>query len=224
MNDAKRPAGGAGGVGLMQSPSNGRAPARGVLLPVVAGSLRGWLLLMAATLIAPAAMADEYTETINLFEQAGESAAFFSHSYGYAIFPSVGKGGLVLGAAHGVGRVYISRGPKCIGDTAITQVSVGLQAGGETFAEIIFFQNKDAVRDFTSGDYEFGADVSAVVVTAGASGQAPTTGNTASSGGKKDDTMGAYHKGLAVFTIIKGGAMLQAAVGGQKFSYKPRAD
>jgi lipid-binding SYLF domain-containing protein len=188
--------------------------------------LRSWLLLLATILAAPAALADDYSQTVSLFKHAGESAAFFRHSYAYAIFPSIGKGGLILGAAHGEGRVYMTRGSKYIGDTSTTQVSVGLQAGGQTFSEIIFFQNKDALRDFTAGNYEFGADVSAVVITSGVSGEAATTGTTAgASGGKHDaETSGAYHKGLAVFTIIKGGAMVQAAVGGQKFSYKALAD
>lgn len=179
-------------------------------------------------LIAPAALADEYTQTVSLFKHAGQSAVYFrrGHSYGYALFPSIGKGGLILGAAHGEGRVYITRGARYIGDVSVTQVSLGLQAGGQTFSEVIFFQNRDALKDFTTGNYEFGADVSAVVITSGASGEAATTGTTAGySGGMKDAaTSGAYHKGLAVFTIIKGGAMLQAAVGGQKFSYKPRPD
>ena len=170
------------------------------------------------------ASGDEYADTISLFKSAGQSAAFFNSSYGYAVFPSVGKGGLVVGATHGDGRVY-EKG-KYIGNTAMTQVSVGFQAGGEAFRQIIFFETKAALDQFTSGNFEFGADVNAVAIKSGASGSVGTTGatGTASSGGGKDaGTAGKYYKGMAVFTMVKGGAMVQATVGGQKFSYKPAA-
>jgi len=168
------------------------------------------------------ASADEYSDTIGVFKNAGESATYFNNSYGYAVFPSVGKGGLVVGAAHGAGRVY-EKG-KYIGDASMTQVSVGFQAGGEAFRQIIFFETKTALDQFTSGNFEFGADVNAVAIKSGASGSVGTTGATAtaSSGGGKDaGTAAKYYKGMAVFTVVKGGAMVQATVGGQKFSYKP---
>ena len=168
------------------------------------------------------ASADEYSDTIALFKGAGQSAKFFDTSYGYAVFPSVGKGGLVVGAAHGTGKVY-EKG-KHIGDVSMTQVSVGAQVGGEAFRQIIFFETKAAQDQFTSGNFEFGADVNAVAIKSGASGSVGTTGATgsASSGGGKDaGTAAKYYKGMAVFTIPKGGAMVQATVGGQKFSYKP---
>ena len=168
------------------------------------------------------ASADEYSDTIALFKGAGQSAKFFDTSYGYAVFPSVGKGGLVVGAAHGTGKVY-EKG-KHIGDVSMTQVSVGAQVGGEAFRQIIFFETKAALDQFTSGNFEFGADVNAVAIKSGASGSVGTTGatGTASSGGGKDaGTAAKYYKGMAVFTMVKGGAMLQATVGGQKFSYKP---
>jgi hypothetical protein len=88
---------------------------------------------------------------------------------------------------------------------------------------MIFFEDKKAFDKFTSGNFEFGANVSAVVITAAASGSASTTGATAgASGGKKDAaTAGEYHDGTAVFIITKGGLMYEASVSGQKFSYKP---
>ena len=180
------------------------------------------LVLMALALGGSAASADEFSDTIDVFKSAGESASFFNNSYGYAVFPSVGKGGLVVGGAHGTGRVYAQG--KHIGDTSMTQVSVGLQAGGEAFRQIIFFENKAALDQFTSGNFEFGADVNAVAIKSGASGSAGTTGATAtasSGGGKSAGTAGKYYKGMAVFTMVKGGAMVQATVGGQKFSFKP---
>jgi hypothetical protein len=186
-----------------------------------AWSLSHWLVLLAA-LVAPVALADPYTDTINLFKNAGQSAAFFGSSYGFAVFPTIAKGGLIVGAAHGDGRVFAQG--KHVGDTSVTQVSVGFQAGGQAYSQIIFFQDQRAFQEFTSGNFEFGADVSAVAVTAGATGTAGTGGiGTGASGGKKDaTTAGGYYKGMAVFTIVKGGAMLQASVGGQRFTYTPR--
>jgi lipid-binding SYLF domain-containing protein len=181
--------------------------------------------LMMATLLVPAAaaVAASYPDTINLFKNAGESAEFFRKSYGYAVFPTIGKGGLIVGAAHGDGHVY--EHGKYVGNTSMTQLSVGFQAGGQAYSQIIFFEDKRAFDEFTTGNFEFGGDVSAVAITAAASGSAGTTGASAgASGGKKDaSTAGGYYKGMAVFTIVKGGAMYEAAVQGQKFSYKPRS-
>jgi lipid-binding SYLF domain-containing protein len=179
-------------------------------------------LLSSLTLPAFPALADSYADTIGLFKNAGASAAFFASSYGYAVFPTIGKGGLVVGGARGTGRVY-QKG-KYVGDTSMTQLSVGFQAGGQAYSEIIFFQDQRAFDEFTSGNFSFSGDVSAVAITAGASARAGTGGSTAgASGGKKDaTTAGGYQKGVAVFTIAKGGLMYQAAVAGQKFSYKPK--
>src|SRR6267142_2144171 len=183
----------------------------------------GFLLITLSILSGSAAVADDYSDTVALFKNAGESAAFFNDCYGYAVFPTIGKGGLVVGGAYGKGRVY--EHGKYVGDTSMTQLSVGLQAGGQAYSMIIFFQDRRAFEEFTRENFEFGADVSAVAITAAASGQLGTTGASAgASGGKKDaTTAGNYYKGLAVFTIAKGGAMVQAAVAGQKFTYKPKA-
>jgi lipid-binding SYLF domain-containing protein len=181
------------------------------------------MLIPLSILSGTATAAGPYSDTITLFKNAGESASFFRDCYGYAVFPTIGKGGLVVGGAHGKGRVY--EHGEYVGDTSMTQLSVGLQAGGQAYSMIIFFQDQRAFEEFTRENFEFGADVSAVAITAAASGQVGTTGASAgASGGKKDaTTVGEYHKGLAVFTIAKGGAMVQAAVAGQKFTYKPKA-
>ena len=158
---------------------------------------------------------------INLFRHAGESAWFFGHSYGYAIFPTIGEGGFVVGAAGGKGQVFI-RGRQ-VGEATLAEVSVGFQAGGQAFSEIIFFEDKRSADEFESGHFEFGADAKVVAITAGADVSAATNGQQAGvSGGEKDArTVGHYYKGMAVFTIAKGGLMYQAAVSGQKFSFKP---
>jgi lipid-binding SYLF domain-containing protein len=180
-------------------------------------------LTAALLLMSTAAFAATYNETIPLFRNAGQSAAFFHNCYGYAVFPNVGKGGLVIGGGYGKGRVYVH--DRHVGDTSITQVSLGWQAGGQAYSEIVFFESKAAFDDFTRGDFEFGADAAAVVITAAAGASAGTAGASAgASGGMKDAvTAGRYYRGMAVFTIVKGGAMYEAALAGQKFSYTPKA-
>jgi lipid-binding SYLF domain-containing protein len=177
------------------------------------------LALTLVSLITPA-WADQYTDTINVFKNAGQSANFLHTAYGYAVFPTVGKAGVVVGGAHGKGRVY--RHGKYIGDTSMTQVTVGFQLGAEGYSEIIFFEDERALNEFTSGNFEFGADVHAVAITAAAGASTGTTGSTAGASGGKNDatTAGKYYKGMATFTVTKGGLMYEASLGGQKFNYK----
>ncbi|HEV3018939.1 MAG TPA: lipid-binding SYLF domain-containing protein [Burkholderiaceae bacterium] len=179
-----------------------------------------FLLISALALPALPALADSYSDSIALFKNAGASAAFVDSSYGYAVFPTIGKGGLIVGGAYGEGHVY--KQGKYVGDTSMTQVSLGFQAGGQAYTEIVFFQDQRAFNEFTSGNFSFSGNVSAVAITAGASASAGTESSTAgASGGKKDaTTAGGYQKGIAVFTIAKGGLMYEASVAGQKFSYK----
>lgn len=176
-------------------------------------------LVLASALV----FADEYSDTVDVFKKAGESAKFFESAYGYAVFPSIAKGGLGVGAAHGNGRVY-EQG-KYVGDASMTQVSVGLQAGGQAFSQVIFFEDKKSFDEFTSGNFEFGAGVGAVAITAGASASTGSTGTSTGHSGNKEDatTHGKYHKGMAVFTVAKGGLMYEASVAGQKFKYKKKS-
>jgi len=168
------------------------------------------------------AWADDYTDTIKIFREAGASSGFFGNSYGYAVFPTIGKGGAGIGGAYGKGRVYKSG--AYVGDTSMTQLTIGFQLGGQGYSQIIFFQDERAFKEFTTGEFEFGAQATAVAVTAGASATAGTVGASASaSGGRRDaTTAGSYHKGMATFTVAKGGLMYEASIGGQKFSYRPR--
>jgi lipid-binding SYLF domain-containing protein len=186
-------------------------------------TIRWVLAVIAAVALVRVAVADDYSDTVALFKNAGESSAFFGNCYGYAVFPTIGKGGFVVGGAHGNGRVY-EKG-KYIGDTSMTQLSVGFQAGGQAYSQIIFFEDKRSLDEFTNGNFEFEAGVSAVAITAAAGGTAGTSGASATaSGGKKDATTvgSSYYKGMKVFTIVKGGAMYQATVAGQKFKYAPK--
>ncbi len=168
------------------------------------------------------AQASKYSDTVLLFKNALPSAAFFQNSYAYAVFPNVGEGAFVVGGAGGKGHVYVNG--KWVGETTLSQVSVGFQAGGKDFSEIIFFKDKRALDEFESGKFEFSSGASAIAITANASASAGTSGTSTSvSGGEKDaDVSGHYNDGMAVFTIAKGGLMFSAAIAGQKFSYRDR--
>lgn len=145
---------------------------------------------------------DKIATTIAMFKKEDpDLTTFFAKAYGYAVFPTVGKGGIGIGGAYGKGEVF-QKG-KQIGTTSLKQVSIGFQLGGQSYSEIIFFKNKKTFDQFTSGSFELSAQASAVAVKAGASSDA------------------VYDNGMAVFTMAKGGLMYEASIAGQKFSYKP---
>lgn len=171
----------------------------------------------------PAKDQHKVKEAIDVFRHAGESGSFFEHCYGFAIIPTVGEGGFVVGGAGGKGYVFTHG--HLAGEATLAQVSVGFQAGGQAYSEIIFFEDKRSADEFESGHFEFGADAKVVAITAGADVSAATNGQQAGvSGGEKDArTVGHYYKGMAVFTVAKGGLMYQAAVAGQKFTFHPLA-
>ncbi len=181
------------------------------------------LLMLAALIGVPfaAAYAGKDSDTTTLFRNANQSAQYFTNSYGYAVFPTIGKGGIGIGAAHGSGHVY-SNGHK-IGHVSMNQLSVGAQLGGEAYSEIIFFKDKSALDDFTSGHFEFSADAGAIVITAAANAGVGTNGTGAGASVEKHDaaTAGEYKHGMAVFTIAKGGLMYNATIAGQKFDFTP---
>jgi len=165
---------------------------------------------------------ENYSSTINVFKQSPQVKHYFKNAYGYAVFPTVGKGGLGIGGAYGKGQVY--RGGKVTGTTKLIKVSIGLQAGGQAFSQIIFFQDKRAYDEFTSGEFAFDAQASAVAITAGVQAQAGSTGATAgASAGPKTGAHAEtkYYKGMAIFVHTKGGLMYEAAIAGQKFSFEP---
>src|SRR5258708_18640467 len=171
-----------------------------------------------------AAHAGSYQEAIAVFKNAGASGTFFSRSYAYAVFPTVGSGALGVGGAYGKGRVYVHGAHS--GDATMGQVSLGFQAGGKAYSQIIFFEDKRALDEFESGNFEFGADASAIAVTASANAGAATNGaSSGGSGGQNDATTRgrAYEKGMAVFSVPKGGLMDPASLPGQKFSFSPGA-
>ncbi len=178
------------------------------------------LACVAMAACASVALADHYSDTIALFRQAGGAGDFFKTCYGYAVFPTVGKGGFIVGGAHGDGRVY--QHGRYIGNTSMTQVSVGFQLGGQAYSEMVFFQDPAALKLFESGNFSLSADANAVAITASASASAGTAGTEAGASGNESHATAAghYQNGVVVFTIAKGGLMYQAAVAGQKFSFE----
>ena len=184
------------------------------------------LLVTVFALSAQLASADEYAAAVDSFRRAPGAAEYFPSAYGYAIFPTIGKGGLFyVGGSYGNGRVYALG--QHVGDTSVTQLTVGFQLGAQAYSQIVFFQDQRALEEFTSGNFEFGAQASAVALTAGVSAEANTGGGVGAgaSGGRNDavTTHGCYRKGMAIFPMARGGLMYEARSGGQKFSYTPVA-
>lgn len=179
------------------------------------------ILIMAAAISSPA-YADSYADTLAVFKKSDAVRPFFNSAYGYAVFPTVGKGGIVVGGAFGKGRVY--KKGTLSGNVALSKLSVGFQLGGQAFSQIIFFRDKRAYDEFTGGSFEFDASVSAVAVTAGVQAKAGTEGGTAgASAGPATGTQASidYYKGMAVFVHAKGGLMYEISIGGQKFDFTP---
>src|SRR5258705_4859673 len=165
-----------------------------------------WAVFLALLSTATAQAADdlrrESKQAVDNFLKTDSTLKrFLDDSAAYAVFPNVGKGGLVVGGARGKGLVYEKT--NVIGQATMTQASIGAQAGGQTFAEIIFFETPAALNDFKAGKFEMSAEVSAVAAAEGASKTAR------------------YKQGVAVFTLPKKGLMVQASIGGQKFKFEP---
>ena len=191
---------------------------------MMSATIRNLVILTFMSIFGQMTWADSDSEAVESFRQAGESGNFFDNSYGYAIFPTIGKGGFGVGGAHGSGSVY-AQGKK-IGTSKMTQLTVGFQIGGQAYSQVIFFEDARALESFTSGNFEFSAQATAVALTAGVSAEANTGGGTSTgvSGGRNDAATAnhsGYRKGMAIFTIAKGGLMYEATLGGQKYSYTP---
>jgi len=147
-----------------------------------------------------AELIDEANHTIAVYQRTDPGIEqFLRRGVGYVVFPGAGKGGLGIGGAHGTGVLYENGAP--VGKVTMSQVTIGAQAGGQEFSEIIVFQVPKPMNDLKGGNTSLAAQVSAVALTAGASAKAK------------------FRNGVAVFTATKGGLMLEASVGGQKFSF-----
>jgi lipid-binding SYLF domain-containing protein len=185
--------------------------------------LMTFIMITGMVVLAPgAALADSHADTIAVFKQSPAVKPFFESAYAYAVFPTVGKGGIIVGAAYGKGKMY--RGGTPTGTVTLSKMTLGFQLGGQAFSEIIFFEDHRAYQEFTDGSIEFDANASAVAITAGAQAQAGSMGTTAgASAGPATGTQAgtSYRKGMAVFVHAKGGLMFEAAIGGQEFTFEP---
>jgi lipid-binding SYLF domain-containing protein len=178
--------------------------------------------LLLALMWGPA-LADKYTDTTDVFKKSEAVQPFFKNAYGYAVFPTIGKAGIGIGGSYGTGQVY--QGGKVTGETSLMKATFGFQLGAQAFSQMIFFEDKRAYDEFTSGEFEFDAAASAVAITAGVQAKAGSEGATASATAGPAtgaQAKASYHKGMVVFVHAKGGLMYEAAIGGQKFSFKPK--
>lgn len=177
-----------------------------VRMPFIAALITG--LLLASCQTAPksesdrAALQQQANETISEFKNSDSTMdKFFKNSVGYAVFPSVGKGAVGVGGAYGRGILY--EGGRMVGYCDLSQGTIGVQLGGQAYREIIFFETRDALLRFKSGNFAFAAQASAVAAKHGASADAD------------------YEDGVVVFTMARGGLMYEASIGGQKFTFEP---
>ena len=180
------------------------------------------ITIVFALIVSTPALADKFTDTIDTYKKSEAVQPFFKKAYGYAVFPTIGKAGFGIGGSYGTGQVY--QGGKVTGETSLIKATIGFQAGAQAFSEMIFFEDKRAYDEFTSGEFEFDAAASAVAITAGVQAKAGTEGATAGASagpatGKQ--AQASYHKGMVVLVHTKGGLMYEAAIGGQKFNFKP---
>ena len=152
---------------------------------------------------------------------------YLDHAYAYAVFPTVGKGGLFVAGAHGLGQVF--KGGVRVGTASLTQVSVGFLIGGETYREIIFFMGPESFSRFTHGRFTLSAKAEATVITAGASASAGygagqyssrAQGSVPNHAAQAIGTNMPAH-GYRVFVMTRGGLYFGVSVAGQNFSYTP---
>lgn len=142
-------------------------------------------------------------KTIQTFEAKDPSIKKrFKNAHGYAVFPDIGKAGLIIGGGGGDAQVF-ERG-KMIGTAEVSQLNVGATAGVQHYSEVIFFKDKAALDRFRANKLEFDANASAVIAKSGASDSAD------------------YREGVLVFTHPTSGVMLEASIGGQKFTFHPK--
>ena len=177
-------------------------------------------MLLFVTSASAAATPEKCQETMAKFKQLGNVSEMLAQSYGYAVLPTIGKGGAGIGGAGGTGCVYA--GGKHVGYVSMGQVTIGWQLGGQSYSQLVLFKNADTYKEFTQGNFEFGADATAVALTYGAAAGASTEGASATAGDTKGK--GAWKRGMAVFTVAKGGLMYEASIGGQKYNFKPLMD
>ena len=176
--------------------------------------------VLATSNVALAQEVEDLSETIELFKGIPQVGPYFESAYGYAVWKRIGRGGLGIGGATGRGQVYA--GGQVTGFSRLMDITIGAQAGGQAYRQIIFFENKAAYDKFTGGKFEFDASASAVAVTASAQASAGTQGTSSSAGaGKQTGAAVGYVNGMQTFTMAEGGLMYAATIGGQRYNFDP---
>ncbi len=179
------------------------------------------LLLLGASSPGFAQQIEDFSDAIEMFRQVPEVGPYFDTAYGFAVWNSIARGGLGIGAATGRGQVYVNG--QVTGFSRLLDVSFGLQAGGQAYRQIIFFEDRLAYDEFTLGNFEFDASASAVAVTASAQTSSGTQGSqatVAASGAGRALASGGYQNGVRVFTMAIGGLMAQVTIAGQKYNFR----
>lgn len=179
-------------------------------------------ILLAASPMAMSQEVRDFSETIESFRQIPQVAPYFDSAYGYAVWRTIGRAGIGIGGATGLGQVY--RNGMVTGFSRLIDISIGFQLGGQAYRQIIFFENESAYNRFTQGNFEFDAQASAVAVTASAQASSGTQGSQATAGATGTGTAaasGGYQAGMRIFTMATGGLMYQATIAGQKYNFTP---
>jgi lipid-binding SYLF domain-containing protein len=184
-----------------------------ILLPLA-------LILTGLAFSAQAQREKDVTETVELFRGIPQVFPYFESAYGYAVWPRIARGGFFVGGSRGRGQIYV--GGQMVGTSTLVEASIGFQAGGQTYRQIIFFQDAEAYQSFAKDGFEFDAEAQAVAVTASAEAGAGTTGARASAGAGSPNTAagGGYSGGMQIFTMAEGGLMYKATIAGQRYNFE----
>ena len=180
------------------------------------------LIAVALPITASAQRVNDLSETIDVFSAIPVVRPFLENSHGYAVWARIARGGLGIGAATGRGQVYVNG--QITGFSRLVDVSIGFQAGGQVYRQIVFFEDQAAYEEFADGSFNFDAQASAIAVTASAQASSSTRGSQASVGAATSTELAgaeAYHNGMRVFTMAVGGLMYQATIAGQRYNFRP---
>jgi lipid-binding SYLF domain-containing protein len=179
------------------------------------------MVLASLAFSAEAQRLRDVTETVELFREIPQVTPYFQSAYGYVVWPRIARGGFFFGGSRGRGQIYV--GGQMVGTSTLVEASIGLQAGGQTYRQIIFFQDAAAYQSFAKDGFEFDAQAQAVAVTASAEAGAGTTGARASAGAGSPNTAagGGYNRGMQLFTMAEGGLMYKATIAGQRYNSEP---
>ena len=180
-------------------------------------------ILLTSLVLMTSLYAQSYNTSLKNFKAAKELKRYFNTAYAYAIYPNIGKGGLILGLSFGKGRIY-EKGAY-VGNSSMTSLSLGAQLGGQAYSKLIFFRNKEALERFKQGSMEYDAEVNAMAATAGAIVKSSTIGATISASTNavnRKELKPSYYNDIAIVVQPVGGLMFEASGGFENYSYSPK--